>query len=48
MATVQAIIANESGGNPLAIRVNGASLTLPIPRNADDATALATRLIAAG
>jgi type IV secretion system protein VirB1 len=46
--TVQAIIANESGGNPLAIRVNGANLALPAPRDADDATALATRLVAAG
>lgn len=47
-ATVQAIIANESGGNPLAIRVNGANLAVPTPRDADEATALATRLINAG
>ncbi len=47
-ATVQAIIANESGGNLLAIRVNGANLALPAPRDPDDAAALATRLIAAG
>ncbi|WP_180176791.1 lytic transglycosylase domain-containing protein [Acinetobacter sp. YH01016] len=45
--TVQQIIQVESKGNPLALNVNGASLSRQ-PRDAADAAALARQYIAAG
>lgn len=46
--TIEAIIAVESGGNPLAINVNGVRLQPPHPRTAAEAVATAEKFIAAG
>jgi type IV secretion system protein VirB1 len=46
--TIMAIIAVESRGDPLAIRVNGANVTVPPPQDAEAAAATANRLLAEG
>jgi type IV secretion system protein VirB1 len=46
--TLEAVIRVESGGNPLALNVNGLRVQPPPARNAREAEATAERFIAAG
>src|SRR5207248_11597088 len=46
--TLEAIIQVESGGNPLALNVDGLHVQLAAPRDANEAAEIASRYIAAG